>query len=129
DTYGHQAGDEVLRVVARLLSESGRGSDLQCRFGGEEFVLVMPGMSTAQARERMEGLQMVLAGSPIANGDSLISITFSAGIAAAPANGQDMDALIKCADEALYQSKSAGRNRVTCFGTAPIIDIPAIFAP
>ena len=114
DTYGHDAGDAVLRAVASVLKDQTRLADIACRYGGEEFVLVFPGMGPEDmvrriqaVREQIEALKIVHAGQP------LETVTISAGIAVYPHDAADMDALITVADQALYQSKAAGRNRAT----------------
>jgi diguanylate cyclase (GGDEF)-like protein/PAS domain S-box-containing protein len=115
DTYGHAAGDEVLKAVANLLTEKGRESDIICRYGGEEFVVVLPRLSPVRAISRVEEWRTTLMNTKIKHGDLEISITLSAGIAGYPENGSDPDTLISHADQALYYSKDQGRNKVTRF--------------
>ena len=115
DTYGHPAGDEVLKALAALLREGARESDMICRYGGEEFIVVSPKMLPQQALLRVEAWRLRLANSPIQFGDFTISATLSAGIAGFPKHGADVDTLVARADEALYRAKREGRNRVTCF--------------
>ena len=112
DTYGHLAGDEVLRVFAGLLKKHARGSDIVCRFGGEEFVLFLPDMPSAVAYQRAEQLRTELAAKPITFGAAVIRVTASFGVATFPENGQTMDSLIGAVDAAMYQAKEAGRDRV-----------------
>jgi diguanylate cyclase (GGDEF)-like protein len=116
DTYGHQAGDEVLRVFARLLQESARAEDIVCRYGGEEFLLVLPKMPLDTARARGEYLLRLFADTQVAFGDHHIRMTTSIGIAGTPLHSNTAEGLIRCADEALYLAKNSGRNRVVAFG-------------
>ncbi len=110
DTYGHLVGDEVLRMFAGLLKKNSRGSDIVCRFGGEEFLLLLPDMPPDVAYQRAEHLRASLAALQI--GKEVIRVTASFGVAAFPGNGKTMDSLIGAADAAMYQAKEAGRNRV-----------------
>jgi two-component system cell cycle response regulator len=113
DTYGHDAGDDVLREFAIRIKKSVRGIDLACRYGGEEFVVVMPETDMAVATVVAERLRRRIAGEPfpIQKGAAQVEITVSAGIAAL---GRDEKAagLLKRADQALYRAKRDGRNRV-----------------
>ena len=112
DTHGHLAGDEVLRVFAALLKTHARGSDVVCRFGGEEFVMFLPDMPPAVAYQRAEKLRTELAAKRITVGAAVIQVTASFGVAAFPENGKTMDSLINAVDAAMYQAKEAGRNRI-----------------
>lgn len=117
DHHGHQAGDEVLRNFACLLSRSSRSSDINCRYGGEEFLLIMPHMTLKDAAERAEQLRVAVAASRFESYDLPLSVTASFGVATYPENGQTMDELITAADRALYTAKGAGRNRVVMAST------------
>lgn len=112
DTHGHAAGDRALRTVATVLCEGVRGADVACRFGGEEFVLLLPGMPADVALERVDALREALSHRTSASREGGGPLTFSAGIAAAPANGTDAETLLRKADAAMYRAKQAGRNRV-----------------
>jgi diguanylate cyclase (GGDEF)-like protein len=112
DRYGHLAGDEVLRTFGALLKKSARGSDVYCRYGGEEFLLVLPRMAQGSAMERAEQLRRALEAAPVPYGASLIPVTASFGVATFPHNGRTGDELIAAADHALYAAKEGGRNRV-----------------
>lgn len=112
DRYGHLAGDEVLRVFGDLMRQHARGSDIYCRYGGEEFLLVLPQMAEDSAVERAEQLRLAMAASPVPYGESPIAVTASFGVAAFPRDGRTGDELIAAADSALYAAKAAGRNRV-----------------
>ncbi|MDP2825352.1 MAG: diguanylate cyclase [Sulfuritalea sp.] len=120
DTHGHQAGDEVLRVFSQLLLEHARAEDIVCRYGGEEFLLILPKMPLDIARERAAQLLLIFQAQTVSFGDLRIRTTVSIGIAATPDHGDAADDLIRCADDALYQAKRAGRNRAMVFdGAAP----------
>jgi len=112
DHLGHLAGDEVLRSFGSLLKRHARGSDIYCRFGGEEFLLVLPGMAQESAVQRAEELRSALAAAPITFGGTPIAVTASFGVATFPRDGSDSDALIGAADRAMYAAKEGGRNRV-----------------
>lgn len=112
DQYGHPAGDHVLRFFAAQIRRSARESDINCRYGGEEFLIVLPGMARREAIQRAELLRQRIAETPIDFHSKRISLTASFGIASAPENGTDAEILIAAADQALYAAKNAGRNRV-----------------
>ena len=112
DQFGHLAGDEVLRAFAALLKRSARASDIYCRYGGEEFLLVLPQMLPEKARARAEQLRRALAVAPVRYGATTISITASFGVAAYPDHGQKGERIIAAADKALYDAKASGRNCV-----------------
>jgi diguanylate cyclase (GGDEF)-like protein len=112
DRYGHLAGDEVLRAFGDLLKRQVRASDIFCRYGGEEFLLVLPQISTEVAFKRAEQLRSEMAAAPVPYGTSLIAVTASFGIATFPRDGQTSEEVIAAADSALYAAKGAGRNRV-----------------
>jgi diguanylate cyclase (GGDEF)-like protein/PAS domain S-box-containing protein len=120
DTYSHAAGDEVLKSLAALLKRGARESDVICRYGGEEFVVAMPGMSAERALQRIDSWRAELAEMQVQYGNSTIRVTLSAGVAEFPAHGDDMDTLLARADEMLYRSKSEGRNRISVYGTAAL---------
>jgi two-component system, cell cycle response regulator len=114
DTYGHAAGDDVLRELAVRATNTVRSVDLVARLGGEEFVVVMPETGPAIAGAVGERLRLAIANEPFtirANGERL-PITVSIGITSAIAGGDDRDRLLKRADDALYCAKAEGRNRV-----------------
>lgn len=112
DQYGHPAGNHVLRFFAAQIRRSARESDINCRYGGEEFLIVLPGMARREAIQRAELLRQRIAETPIDFHSKRISLTASFGIASAPENGTDAEILIAAADQALYAAKNAGRNRV-----------------
>ena len=120
DTYGHGAGDVLLKRVAALLLGSFRANDVVCRYGGEEFVAVLPDCGLQDAVRRAEGVREAMHGLRAEHeGRSLGRVTVSAGVAASPEHGRDPEALVRAADRALYRSKSEGRDRVTSADAAP----------
>ncbi len=115
DTFGHEAGDSLLREVGRVLSEKLRKSDIACRYGGEEFVLVLPSSSLADIFQRIEEIRLAVRDLQIRHGDRLLSaVTVSAGVAEAR-EGMTARELLREADEALYGAKHAGRDRVVLY--------------
>jgi diguanylate cyclase (GGDEF)-like protein len=112
DHYGHLGGDEVLRTFGDLMKRQVRGNDIYCRYGGEEFLLVLPQMSTENAVKRAEQLRSAMAAAPVPYGASSIAVTASFGVATFPRDGLNGDELIAAADGALYEAKAAGRNRI-----------------
>ena len=114
DTFGHDGGDEVLREFARRLRKNVRGIDLACRFGGEEFVVVMPDTEAGIAEKVAERVRAEIAQTPFrigASGDA-ISVTVSVGVSSLRRGADTVQDLMKRADIALYEAKNAGRNRV-----------------
>lgn len=113
DSYGHEAGDEALKMVGNILGQYFRGSDTVCRYGGEEFAVLMPGAPLDEARLRAEALRGAIANTPmIYQGKTLSALTISAGVACWPESSVDFDELFRAADRALYRAKNTGRNRV-----------------
>jgi diguanylate cyclase (GGDEF)-like protein len=121
DSFGHGPGDLLLREFANVLRERLRKSDISCRYGGDEFVLVMPDSSIADARERVEQIRILLKGlqKKHLGTQSLDLITISAGIAHMPEHGKTKNELLRAADEALYSAKDAGRDRIVNYQKAP----------
>ena len=114
DTYGHDAGDEVLREFANRVRSTVRGADLACRFGGEEFVVVMPDTAPEIAASVAERLRMVIEMQPfeLRQAKLSINITASIGISSMAWGAESPEQLLKQADKALYEAKHGGRNRV-----------------
>ncbi|HZX33306.1 MAG TPA: diguanylate cyclase [Rhodocyclaceae bacterium] len=112
DTYGHHAGDLALKAVADLLLSDVRAEDVVCRYGGEEFLILLPGMPVASAIERAEGWCRLIAGASLDHDGVELRLTASFGVAAYPEHARIPDQLTQCADRALYQAKREGRNRV-----------------
>jgi len=113
DTNGHDAGDEVLRNVAHVLKRHTRAEDVACRYGGEEFLVVLPACAVDDAYSKAEAIREAIAQLHVfSRGIALPRITASLGIACYPEDGERMEDLIAAADAALYRAKSAGRNRI-----------------
>lgn len=112
DTYGHAAGDQVLRTIADFLQSSIRQSDYVFRMGGEEFLVLLPNTSREQAFIRADNWCAKFAAIKILLEEETVCATFSAGIAIYPVDADSIDTLIGLADKALYKAKEAGRNRV-----------------
>jgi two-component system cell cycle response regulator len=114
DNYGHDIGDEVLREFAKRIGSNVRGIDLACRYGGEEFVVVMPETDAAYAYAVAERLRKSIETTPvdITSPPGKLNITISIGIAASEGAGDTADKLLRRADQALYSAKRSGRNRV-----------------
>ena len=111
DTYGHHAGDELLMALGELIQEQNRGEDIACRYGGEEFLLIMPGAPLEAALNRAEELNRSVKNLHTRN-TSLKPITISAGVAIFPDHGGAGMEVIQAADAALYRAKAEGRDRV-----------------
>lgn len=119
ERHGHLAGDLVLRSCAVLLQGFRQGSDMPCRYGGEEFVVIMPQASAAQARDRLDPFRHHLTEIQVYHeGRLLPPITASIGVAELPVHGRSAAALLGAADEAMYRAKRAGRNRLHVAGDA-----------
>ena len=113
DTYGHNAGDAVLRQIATVVAQSLRGSDLVGRYGGEEFMIILPETRPEQAVELMEQLRVLVMQSMIRITDGQrINVTISAGIAGGVGDVLRVETLVEQADTAMYHAKAMGRNRV-----------------
>ena len=112
DSRGHQAGDQVLVEVGRILRESTREYDDSCRFGGEEFALILPDTRLADAAALMERLRSRLEKHAFDVEGGVLHITASIGLAVSEAGSLNAEAIVRMADEALYTAKREGRNRV-----------------
>ena len=113
DTFGHQAGDALLRALGDLMGERTRGQDVACRYGGEEFSLILSGASKEASRKRAELLrEEVKRLSVTYAGQVLGKVSLSFGVAAYPEDGGTADILVRAADQALYSAKAAGRDRI-----------------
>jgi two-component system cell cycle response regulator len=121
DTLGHAAGDEVLREAAKRMSACVREYDAPCRYGGEEFLILLPGLDLPGAAVRAEQIRSALS-IPFHIGEGLHDVTCSLGVTATSgAAGFDAAALLQEADEALYAAKHNGRNRVEVFAPQPAL--------
>jgi len=117
DNHGHDAGDTVLRAVGGCLQTVFRNEDVPCRFGGEEFVVVLPGATVEAASRRAEELRLKVEALVVRYlEENLPRITISIGVAAFPDAGDNPESVLKAADQALYRAKENGRNRVELSG-------------
>lgn len=116
DSYGHEAGNKLIQLVAENVCRVLRGSDVVGRFGGDEFVILLPECSLVDAQEATERVRASLAEVEIVVGVATVSTTVSIGVASYPRHGNTIRELMECADAAMYQSKQAGRNRVRVVG-------------
>ena len=113
DLEGHDAGDALLRELGLYLNKAIRGSDIVCRYGGEEFLAVLPGASREQTRERAEEVRLGVKEMLVYHlGKPLAKCTISIGVAVYPEDEISIERLLKAADNALYRAKSEGRDRV-----------------
>jgi len=113
DSFGHDAGDLALRAIGPLLKQSIRRSDIACRFGGEEFLLILPEATSEGAARRAEAIRAAIKLLNLIHlGRALGAITASLGVALYPDHASDADALLRSADESLYKAKDGGRDRV-----------------
>jgi diguanylate cyclase (GGDEF)-like protein len=118
DTNGHLPGDELLKRMGAVLRENSREHEVVGRYGGEEFLVVMPNTPTDVALRVADRIRLLVEGTPFEHADSQPTgrVTISGGVATSPADGDDVDTLLRNADAALYKAKRAGRNRVFAHG-------------
>lgn len=114
DTNGHLAGDEILKAVANVLRDNLRPGDVACRYGGEEFIVAMPGTRDADGLAASERIRAAIERTKFPRGETqpLGCVTISGGVAQFPVDGNNSNDLILHADQALYRAKAAGRNRI-----------------
>jgi diguanylate cyclase (GGDEF)-like protein len=115
DTHGHEAGNRLLRQLTRLVQAELRYTDVLARYGGDEFIVLLPETPSAGALEVAGRIRDAVAGLPLDLDGNRITSTVSIGIAVHPADGNSLDALVARADRAMYQAKQGGRNRVVQF--------------
>ena len=114
DTFGHRAGDVILKSLSDLLVRQARAVDRICRYGGEEFTVILPETDAAEAMQVAERLRVEVERQPFdVGGGKMIGITVSIGVATYPQQVDSLEGIIKAADVALYAAKHAGRNRVS----------------
>jgi diguanylate cyclase (GGDEF)-like protein/PAS domain S-box-containing protein len=113
DSYGHKCGDEILKSITKFLNEHSRRGDVVCRYGGEEFVVLMPGASLEIGSERAETWRQDFSETTMEYEGMELFATFSAGVATFPQHGLTGEAILQAADKALLHSKDTGKNRVT----------------
>jgi diguanylate cyclase (GGDEF)-like protein len=113
DTWGHAAGDTILKELGGVLHGNFRGEDVPCRYGGDEFIIILPDASRVATCERAESLCEYVSQLRFKFEDQpLDMITLSVGVAVFPEHGSTSDSIVRVADEALYLAKHAGRNQV-----------------
>jgi diguanylate cyclase (GGDEF)-like protein len=118
DRFGHKAGDGLLRSLGRLLRQSIRASDIACRYGGEEFLVILPDSTAETALQRAERLRSEVRDLNVRHGAEVQeAVTASFGVAVFPQDGPSVEAIIRAADMALYRAKQEGRDRVIAAGT------------
>jgi diguanylate cyclase (GGDEF)-like protein len=115
DTYGHKVGDDALVHIANVVRESTRAGDIACRYGGDEFVVILNNVSAKIAYERAESLRSRIAALPVSYKEEKVGIFVSVGIAMFPAHGVKAEPLLQRADQALYAAKHRGKNQVLLF--------------
>jgi diguanylate cyclase (GGDEF)-like protein/PAS domain S-box-containing protein len=115
DSYGHKCGDFVLQDFAAFLTDNSRQGDIVCRYGGEEFVILMPNATQHDAYERAEAWRRNYTAKVIQYDGKSLNMSFSAGVASFPSHGESGEAILQAADHALYHSKHKGRNKVTLY--------------
>jgi len=116
DTHGHEAGDALLRAFGRFIQKNTRGEDIACRYGGDEFVILLVDADLEVARRRAEELREGFGKMVVRHlNHKLDSVSFSMGLAAFPIHGATSEDLLAAADEALYDAKAKGRNRVSVY--------------
>ncbi|NNE82413.1 MAG: sensor domain-containing diguanylate cyclase [Alphaproteobacteria bacterium] len=118
DTYGHAAGDAVLQSLASTCKANLRSVDLFARFGGEEFVILMPETDRSGAMSAAEKLRNIISDTPVVCGDQQVSVTASFGVTVCDPEDGSVESLLMRADEAMYKAKKAGRNRTVFLGGA-----------
>jgi diguanylate cyclase (GGDEF)-like protein len=115
DTYGHSLGDKFLVEIANLMKNHARGSDIVCRYGGEEFLLVLPGTTISSAAKRAEEIRQKCTEIIIQHKGKDLKVTMSFGMATYPDHGKESEEIIAKADKALYRAKAQGRNCTVMF--------------
>jgi len=119
DTFGHEAGDQILREVSEILRESVRTEDIVCRYGGEEFLVILPGMGAEASFHRAEDIRQRVSKMRLDfHREAPKEVTISIGVSTYPQAGQAVEELVRSADRALYSAKERGRNRVVAAESA-----------
>jgi diguanylate cyclase (GGDEF)-like protein len=123
DQHGHEAGDTLLRAVGAILERSVRAEDIACRYGGEEFTLILPEASLVEASQRAEYIRQAIGHLSVQHErQHLDQVTVSAGVAMYPEHGPTGDIVLRAADAALYQAKARGRNRTVINRATGFVD-------
>jgi diguanylate cyclase (GGDEF)-like protein len=112
DKYGHPFGDDVLKMVASMLNAGSRTEDVVCRYGGEEFAILLPNTARAGAVELADRMRLAIATQTLRFRDQTVNVTCSMGVAEVQEGDEDGSTMLETADSALYQAKQTGRNRV-----------------
>jgi diguanylate cyclase (GGDEF)-like protein len=127
DTHGHEAGNRLLKQLAARIQAELRYTDVPARYGGDEFILLLPETPSRGAADVAERIRESMAAKPIVYDGKAVPSTVSIGVATFPEDGNSLDALVGRADRALYRAKQEGRNRVVCF-QADAPNAPAVIA-
>ncbi len=120
DTYGHQAGNDILLKLAGSINKELRHTDIAARYGGDEFIALLPETPMKGAMDVAERIRAAVAGTFFHAGAGKFQSTVSIGVASFPEHGRTLDAVTARADQAMYQAKNSGRNRVECYGQSVI---------
>ena len=119
DNFGHETGNQLLKLTVTCIQQGLRETDVLARYGGDEFVLMLPHTATDGAFEVAERIRKTIAATPLSAQGSKVTTTVSAGVATYPDHGKELAIIMNCADQALYASKKGGRNRTSVSGDAP----------
>jgi len=126
DAYGHETGNRLLKQTVQCIQKELRKSDIAARYGGDEFVALLPETSRAGAQATAERIRASIASTPLLAANKQVQITASVGVACFPEHGNDFESVFRAADRAMYQSKLAGKNRVSiAVPNAPSAAAPA----
>ncbi len=115
DTLGHEAGNRLLKLTVQCIQSQLRQTDIVARYGGDEFVVVLPETPSNGAVGVAERIRKSIQSSPLTTRDKKVALTVSIGIAGYPNQGHDLDTVVERADHAMYASKNAGKNRITLY--------------
>jgi diguanylate cyclase (GGDEF)-like protein len=116
--HGHEAGNDLLRLIAASIKSQMRTTDVPCRFGGDEFVVALPDTDAKGTRDVAERIRKSIAGTPLKLRDKDVFITVSIGVSSFPVDGRGIDIIMERADQAMYRAKNEGRNRVVSYSAA-----------
>ena len=119
DTYGHEGGNRLLKLTVACVQQSLRDTDVFARFGGDEFIAILPQTKLEGAHEVAERIRKTIATTPLATQGKQVTTTVSVGLACYPDHGEELAVIMNRADQALYTSKKSGRNRTTVSGAEP----------